>query len=129
MRLSIRVSAILVMVICSVQLLQAQRTSRTSIRKPTYHAPSTQKARTYDLGGTKYKLGESYKSTGLPKVERSESAKRQFLKSQGLKKAPTSYDVDHMVPLSKGGADKPSNMQLLPKETHKQKTAAERRRR
>ncbi len=29
--------------------------------------------------------------------------------------------------LSKGGSDTPSNMQLIPKSSHKQKTAAERK--
>lgn len=36
------------------------------------------------------------------------------------------YDVDHKVPLSKGGADKPSNMQWIRTEDHRKKTAGER---
>jgi len=81
----------------------------------------------YEIGGTKYKAGETYKSSGLPKVERSRLAKKEFLKSQGYSKTPSGYEVDHIIPLSKGGQDKPSNMQLLPKEVHKQKTANERK--
>jgi len=117
--------------------LQAQRVSRSSVSsyksynygssKSSYKSSSTYKSPTYDVGGTKYKLGESYKTTGLPKVERSTSAKREFLKSQGYDRVPYGYEVDHIVPLSKGGADKPYNMQLLPKEVHKQKTASERK--
>jgi 5-methylcytosine-specific restriction endonuclease McrA len=86
------------------------------------------KAPTYKVGGTKYKYDETYKTTGFPKVERSASAKKKFLKSKGYSKSPKGYDVDHIIPLSKGGKDVPTNMQLLPKETHKQKTANERRR-
>ena len=33
----------------------------------------------------------------------------------------TGYQVDHIVPLSKGGADKTSNMQLIPKDSPKEK--------
>lgn len=95
---------------------------------PKYNNYAAPKKQTYDVGGTKYKMGESSKSTGLPKVERSSSAKKEFLKSQGYKNPPAGYEVDHIVPLSKGGADKPYNMQLLPKEVHKQKTASERKR-
>jgi len=82
---------------------------------------------TYKIGNTKYKSNEIYKTSGLPKVQRSEAAKRQFLKSNGYRKVPPGYKVDHIIPLSKGGMDVPSNMQLIPKSLHKQKTATERR--
>ncbi len=41
-----------------------------------------------------------------------------------MKQALPEYEVDHIVPLSKGGADTPSNMPLIPKSTDKEKTAA-----
>ncbi len=85
------------------------------------------KSPAYNIGETKYNYGETYKSSGLPKVERNSSAKREFLKNKGYSKAPKGYEVDHIIPLSKGGQDVPSNMQLLPKEVHKQKTATERK--
>lgn len=81
----------------------------------------------YKIGRTKYNYGETYKSSGLPKVDRSSSAKKEFLKSKGYSKKPSGYEVDHIIPLSKGGQDVPSNMQLIPKEVHKQKTANERK--
>jgi hypothetical protein len=117
--------------------LQAQKGSRSSSSsykpynyrssKSSYKSASTDKLPTYDVGGTKYKLGESYKTTGLPKVQRSTTAKKEFLNSRGYKEVPQGYEIDHVVPLSRGGTDKPYNMQLLPKEVHKQKTASERK--
>ncbi len=83
---------------------------------------------TYKIGNTKYNGNERYKSSGLPRVQRSEPAKREFLKSKGHKRVPPGYEVDHIIPLSKGGRDEPSNMQLIPKGVHKQKTASERKR-
>lgn len=112
--------------------LDAQRRSRSSgstYKPQNSHSSKPYKSPTYNLGGTKYKSGETYKTTGQPKVERSTSAKKEFLKERGYKRTPSGYEVDHVTPLSKGGADKPYNMQLLPKEVHKQKTAGERRRR
>jgi 5-methylcytosine-specific restriction endonuclease McrA len=110
---------------------RGSRSSGSSHRSYNYSIPrSSSKAYSspaYESGGTKYKVGESYKSSGLPKVERSSSAKKEFLKQHGYQKVPQGYQVDHIVPLSKGGADQPSNMQLLPTEIHKNKTASERK--
>jgi hypothetical protein len=85
-----------------------------------------QKKSTYEVNGTKYINGENYSTTGKPKVERSSSAKSEFLKTKGYSKEPKGYQVDHIIPLSEGGADTPSNMQLIPIEQHKRKTANER---
>jgi 5-methylcytosine-specific restriction endonuclease McrA len=89
---------------------------------------STHPKSTYKIGGTKYNANERYKNSGLPKVERSATAKNQFLRSKGYKKVPSGYEVDHIIPLLKGGRDEPSNMQLIPKSVHKEKTASERKR-
>ena len=108
----------------------SQRRSSSSFKSGSgfnYKAPKIRTHLTYDVGGTKYKVGEIYKTSGLPKLERSSSAKKEFLKNQGYSKTPSGYEVDHVYPLSKGGQDKSSNMQLLPKEIHKQKTASERK--
>ena len=70
---------------------------------------------------------ETYKTTGYPKVERSATVKKEFLKSKGFDKVPEGYQVDHIIPLSQGGKDEPQNMQLIPTELHKTKTANERK--
>lgn len=81
---------------------------------------------TYKLGSTEYFYGQTYSSTGQPKVKRSPAVRQEFLRSQGYDKTPYGYEVDHIVPLHKGGADATWNMQLLPKDLHRQKTARER---
>lgn len=85
-----------------------------------------QNKQTYKVNGTTYVSGQTYKTTGAPKVERSAATKKEFLNSNGYKTTPTGYQVDHIVPLSKGGADQPYNMQLITTEQHKAKTASER---
>ncbi|MGA2093667.1 MAG: HNH endonuclease signature motif containing protein [Sedimentisphaerales bacterium] len=62
------------------------------------------------------------------KIERSESAKEEFLKEHGLTKVPPGYEVDHRIPLYAGGSDTPDNMQLLSKSQHHDKTKADFRR-
>lgn len=81
---------------------------------------------TYTIGDTEYLFGQTYETTGLPKVKRSSGNRQSFLDSRGLEQVPYGYEVDHIIPLSKGGADSPSNMQLLTIEAHARKTAMER---
>jgi len=59
------------------------------------------------------------------RIERSSSAKQDFLKSRGLKNVPKGYEVDHIVPLYAGGRDDPSNMQLMTTQQHDAKTRAD----
>ncbi|WP_452228971.1 HNH endonuclease signature motif containing protein [Lacinutrix sp. MEBiC02404] len=81
---------------------------------------------TYTIGNTEYIYGEYYSTTGKPKVVRSAANKSAFLKSKGYNRTPYGYEIDHIVPLSQGGTDDPSNMQLLTVYQHKVKTARER---
>lgn len=53
------------------------------------------------------------------RIQRSSSERRKFLESLGLTHTPPGMQVDHIVPLSKGGADKTWNMQLIPKDSAK----------
>lgn len=98
-----------------------------SSSSPNYWStPTVTPKQTYDVGSTTYIYGETYKN-GRPKVERSSSARQEFLRTRGYLDTPAGYEVDHIVPLHWGGTDDPSNMQLLTKEAHDQKTARERR--
>jgi hypothetical protein len=81
---------------------------------------------TYVQGSTEYYNNQYYSTTGKPVVKRSETNKKIFLKSQGYTETPSSYQIDHIIPLSEGGTDDPSNMQLLTIRQHKEKTARER---
>ena len=84
---------------------------------------------TYTIGKTEYYVGKYYSTTGKPMVKRSEANKKAFLRSLGMDEVPYGFEVDHIKPLSEGGLDEPSNMQLLTKAAHSRKTAAERARR
>ena len=84
-------------------------------------------AQTYKQEGTTYYQGRYYTTTGKPKVKRSESAKKVFLKSLGYNKEPQGYQIDHIKPLSEGGTDTPDNMQLITISEHQRKTAQERK--
>ena len=80
---------------------------------------------TYIIGSTEYIYGEYYSTTGKPKVVRSAANKKAFLNSRGYTSTPYGYEIDHIIPLSQGGSDDPSNMQLLTVSQHKAKTARE----
>ena len=84
---------------------------------------------TYKVGNTEYYNDLVYVSTGKPMVKRSEANKRVFLELKGYSELPQGYEIDHIIPLSEGGADDPSNMQLLTINQHKRKTAKERKNR
>lgn len=81
---------------------------------------------TYNVGKTEYYYNQYYSTTGKPVVKRNETNKKIFLQSQGYNETPYGYQIDHIVPLSEGGTDDPSNMQLLTISQHKSKTARER---
>ena len=55
------------------------------------------------------------------RIKRNSSERRKFLKSQGLTHTPPNMQVDHIIPLSKGGCDCVENMQLIPKDSEKER--------
>jgi hypothetical protein len=63
--------------------------------------------------------------TSNGRIKRTSSARRFFMRSTGHQHGWPGHEVDHIVPLSKGGADEPENMQWLTVEEHARKTAAE----
>lgn len=56
------------------------------------------------------------------RIKRSSSERQKFLRSHGLTRTPPGMQVDHTVPLAKGGQDKASNMQLIPKDSAKERS-------
>ena len=73
---------------------------------------------------SRYAYGVPRDSHG--RIKRSEAAKRAFERESGYPHGRPGYVVDHIVPLSKGGADDPSSMQWQPIEDAKAKDKTER---
>lgn len=71
-----------------------------------------------------YSSGVKHDSHG--KIKRSSSAKTAFKKQTGYPHGRKGYVIDHVVPLSRGGSDSPSNMQWQTKEAAKAKDKWER---
>lgn len=63
---------------------------------------------------------------GHTRIQRSEEAKRDFLRQTGHPHGWPGHVVDHVVPLACGGADAPSNMQWQTTEAAKAKDQVER---
>jgi hypothetical protein len=59
------------------------------------------------------------------RIKRSSSARKRFLLAHGLTRTPPGCQVDHVIPLAKGGPDVPANMQLLCGEPLREKETTE----
>lgn len=76
---------------------------------------------------------KSYKPTSHPGVQRdskghikrSSSARKEFMKQTGYPNGRPGYVIDHIVPLKRGGADSPENMQWQTIEEAKAKDKVE----
>jgi hypothetical protein len=64
-------------------------------------------------------------SPNSAQIYRRSSAKRQFMRQTGYPKGRPGYVIDHIVPLKRGGADHPDNMQWQTKEEAREKDEVE----
>jgi hypothetical protein len=68
---------------------------------------------------SRYATGAGRDSHG--RIKRSEAARGEFKRQTGYPNGRPGYVVDHIIPLKRGGADSPSNMQWQTKEAAKAK--------
>ena len=100
--------------------------SHTSSNSSSGSHSSNYHGRSYSTGSTAhgyYASGSHHDATTSSKaaigverdshgrIKRSEEAKKEFMKQSGYPNGRPGYVVDHIIPLKRGGADSPSNMQ------------------
>jgi hypothetical protein len=94
-----------------------QHRSYSTHRTHAYRSPSHH-TRKYAYGVPRDKYGH---------IKRSSVAKKKFERETGYPHGRPGYVVDHIIPLSEGGRDDPSNMQWQTKEEAKAKDRTERK--
>ena len=119
------IAAAMVVAVGSVSPLMAGQGKAGSSCRSSGYGNGYSQLSTYKVGSTTYVAGQYYQS-GAPVVQRSGAVRSEYLRSQGYSSTPKGCQVDHIIPLSKGGADATWNMQLLPTQLHQMKTSSER---
>lgn len=105
------------------------RSSQSYHYKPSYHPRTHSSSFSHRLSSVHRSRSSAI---GVPKdshgkIKRSETAKRDFMKQTGYPHGRPGYVIDHIIPLSKGGADNPGNMQWQTKAEAKAKDKWERK--
>ena len=94
-------------------------------RSSGYTPPSTYSASSHGSALSSVRSGikcESCPRDNRGKIKRDPNAKSEFKRTNPKPPGCDRCEVDHVVPLSKGGRDDPSNMEWLPREQHQDKT-------
>ncbi len=73
----------------------------------------------------KYSKSSKIQRTSNGKIKRSYTVKKEFMRKTGYPNGRTGYEIDHKVPLNRGGPDTTHNMQWITPEEHKIKTRIE----
>lgn len=117
------IAAILLLLATPAGASHPRGSSRTSHR--SYSAPRPHAYRSHSGHTRSYAYGVPRDSHG--RIKRSEAEKRKFERMTGYPHGRPGYVVDHIIPLTEGGADDPGNMQWQTKEEAKAKDRTERK--
>jgi hypothetical protein len=128
--------ALIVLFLIASLVSPAQLFARSSGRSSGYHSKSYSSHSRAGNSSKSYSSQKVYRgssSKAVPgvkrdsngRIKRSSAAKKEFMKESGYSKGRKGYVVDHVVPLKRGGADSPSNMQWQTKEAAKAKDKIE----
>jgi hypothetical protein len=99
----------------------SNRSRSTRPRVPRIHKPPAS-------SGTNRNSCATCERDAKGSIKRDQQARYEFKRSNPCpstgrtRGACPGYDIDHHIPLAKGGPDDPANMQWLSKDQHKQKT-------
>lgn len=118
-------AALLAVLLMQGDYAAAQRSSHSHSSSHSYYSGSHSKSYSSGRHRKNYNYGVSRDKHG--RIKRSSKATYDFRKQTGYPHGRKGYVIDHIIPLSKGGCDCPSNMQWQTKEEAKRKDKTERK--